>query len=183
LKLVKLLVVPGVVVIAALMAVPVYAHSAEITKLTVGCGTGADSGKICAHVEATLTQSDGRSIRLKLQGHPTGSAAGTWQDIQTSGAFVLKPGANTKDFCFGQIPSTGFALFRVVVVNGDNRDLDLSGKTTSDTVAPCVVEKSPTPMPTRKPTPTPTPKPSASTGGGAGTPGLPATGVAPGSAG
>jgi hypothetical protein len=171
-KFVKLLTVPAVLLATALMAVPVFANHATITKLTATCD---QSHKICFDIEFTpsdIPDNATRTITVELFGEMKGSS--TFTDTGIGHAITIDSSENnvkqTLQTCFdtSTIDVTKFSQFEVKVVPGPDIDLDDSD-ITKTTPFECPAS-TPTPTPTATATPTPTPTPSGGSGGGSPTP-------------
>jgi len=161
-KLLKLLTVPAVLVVSAMMAVPVFANHATVSKLTATCD---NTQKICFHIEFTpsdIPNGGSRTITVELFGEAKGST--TFTDTKVGHQITIDSTENGKlqtvDFCFDKsaIDVSKFAQFEVQVIPGDNIDLGTGGVNVSQ-VFEC---------PASTPTP-PTPTASGS-GGGSPTP-------------
>jgi len=189
-KLLKLLSVPAAGLAVVLLAVPVYAHHLTQTTVTLEC----EKGQISIHINGDLTESsEGRTLKVELFGH---TSLG-WEDTDQELTFDLTQDQHDYQGTFGSADLSKYDQFEVLVANvtgsdGNDLEIQLAGEnqaydwqyyTSPDhplaTLKSACVAPSPSPSPTPTPTPTPkaSPTPTPSGGLGAGTPGLPNTGV------
>lgn len=173
-KLLKLLIVPAVVVLSVVMAVPAFAH--DVTKVSVTSKCTA-TGQICIHFSGTIPAdgNDKRTIKFDL----FGVKGSTLSDSLGEVTFDLPASTGTEqtinlDQCFNAVTAT-FDHFLVKYEGTVSGDLELFktvkdaagkeqqvridvGDTVVDNIAPCVAQATPTPQ-----TPTPTASAAAAT--------------------
>jgi len=155
-KLSKLLIVPAVLVLGVVTAVPAWAHSATIANLTATCNS---DHKVCFAFDVTASDLDsqGRDVLVDLIDKQQNNKV-----LETKTEHLSPSTTNVRD-CFDSSVLTSVNLtIRIRVPQGS--DLDLGQSQTSVDTQGCVTSPSPSPSPSASPpTPTPqTPTPTAS---------------------
>jgi hypothetical protein len=132
-KLLKLLTVPAVLLISLLMAVPASAHHLRKATVSVGCGTGANAGKVCVTLTGDIEQDNAERF-VFFDVFASGSNTSLGEIKFDLPAFDSKPGANnhfSQTICFPAITNSNASSFTVNVVKVTS---DVQGLSPSDLV-------------------------------------------------
>jgi len=189
-KLLKLLIVPVVLLASAMMAVPVSAHQLSSATISVACGSGDNTGRICVHLTGDIASDNAeRFVFVDVFASGTNTSLGEVKfDLPAFNGTAPGCSNNHCDvtLCFPAITGSTATSFDVKIMKVTS---DSAGNTPSDlvfqfpnnvtvqfpretpfkvaTVDKCAAAPTPTPTPTATATPTATPTPG---GGGSGTP-------------
>jgi uncharacterized surface anchored protein len=160
-KLLKLLTVPAVLLVSAMMAVPVSAHSATITNLMASCNS---DHKVCFDFDVTTSNFDatGRDVLVDLINTKTGTV------VEELTEHLSSTTTHVHDCFMTNVPTTTALTVKIRVPKGS--DLDLGDSQTTVDTQGCTSAATPTPTPSATPTATPTPTSTPSGGSGGGTP-------------
>jgi len=189
-KLLKLLIVPVVLLASAMMAVPVSAHSLNNATISVACGSGDNTGRICVNLSGDIEQgNEERFVFVDVFASGSNTSLGEIKfDLPAFGGSAPGCSNNHCDItiCFPAITGISATSFDVKIMKVTS---DSAGTMPADlaihlpnnvtvqfprdtpfkvaTVDKCTA---PTPTPTATPTATPTPTPSGGSGGGSPSP-------------
>jgi hypothetical protein len=132
-KVLKLLIVPAVLLISLLMAVPASAHGLQNATVQVGCGTGTHAGQVCVTLSGDIEAgNDERFVFFDV--YATGSSTSLGEIMFDLPAFDSRTGANnhfSQQLCFPAITNSNASSFTVKVVKVTS---DSNGQHPSDLV-------------------------------------------------
>jgi hypothetical protein len=190
-KLLKLLIVPVVLLASAMMAVPVSAHQLSNATISVACGSGESTGRICVHLTGDIaSDNQARFVFVDVFASGTNTSLGEVEfDLPAFNGTAPGCSNNHCDItlCFPAITGSSATSFDVKIMkvtsdSAGNMPSDLAFQFPNNvtvqfpretpfkvaTVDKCAAAPTPTPTPTAPATPTPTP--SGGSGGGSPSP-------------